>query len=192
MALDKLLENEAQTEIERIRAEAGERAGVIVAGANERAESLISGRTRSLESAHQAGLVRARSAADLDSNAQRLSATDTLQTQAFQTAEQYIRSSVSAPEYPQIIIKLISEALQALPGATVVETQASEQDAARRALDFLGGEAAGLEVRVNNTVQTGVRLLGPDGKTSIQNTLVGRLERVREELAPQITRLLAE
>ena len=55
-----------------------------------------------------------------------------------------------------------------------------------------GGEAAGLEVRVNDSVQTGVRLIGPDGKTSIQNTLVGRLERVREELAPQITRLLAE
>ncbi|AIZ43960.1 ATP synthase subunit E [Deinococcus radiopugnans] len=192
MALDKLLQNEAQTEIERIRAEARERADAIVAAANERAEALVSGRTRALDTARQAGLVRARSAADLDSNAQRLAATDSLQTQAFQTAEQYIRSSVSAPEYPQIMIKLISEGLQALPGAVAVETQSSEQDAARRALEFLGGEAATLEVRVNDSVQTGVRLIGPDGKTSIQNTLVGRLERVREELAPQITRLLAE
>lgn len=192
MALDKLLQNEAQTEIERIRAEARERADAIVAAANERAEALISGRTRALDTARQAGLVRARSAADLDSNAQRLAATDSLQTQAFQTAEQYIRSSVSAPEYPQIMVKLISEGLLALPGAVAVETQSSEQDAARRALDFLGGEAAGLEVRVNDSVQTGVRVIGPDGRTSIQNTLVGRLERVREELAPQITRLLAE
>ncbi|MDV6374371.1 V-type ATP synthase subunit E [Deinococcus arenicola] len=192
MALDKLLENEAQTEIERIRAGARGQADAIVAASRERAEALVSGRTRALENARQAGLVRARSAADLDSNAQRLAATDTLQTQAFQTAEQYIRSSVSAPEYPQIMIKLISEGLQALPGATIVETQTSEQDAVRRALDFLGGEASTLEMRVNDSVQTGVRLLGPDGKTSIQNTLVGRLQRVREELAPQITRLLAE
>ncbi len=192
MALDKLLENEAQTEIERIRAEARERADAIVAGAKERAEALVSGRARALDVARQSGLVRARSAADLDSNAQRLTATDTLQAQAFQTAEQYIRSSVTAPEYPQIMMKLISEGLQALPGAVAVETHTDEQDAARRALDFLGGEASTVEVRVNDSVQTGVRLIGPDGKTSIQNTLVGRLGRVREELAPQITRLLAE
>ena len=39
---------------------------------------------------------------------------------------------------------------------------------------------------------TGVRLVGKGGKASIQNTLVGRLNRVRGDLAPQISRLLAE
>lgn len=189
MALDKLLENEAQTDIERIRAEARERADAIVAGARERAEALVSGRTRALDIARQSGLVRARSAADLDSNAQRLTATDTLQAQAFQTAEQYIRSSVTAPEYPQIVARLIEEGLRALPNATAVEASLAEHDAVRQAL---GHVAQPLELRVNESVQTGVRLIGPDGKTSIQNTLVGRLERVREDLAPQITRLLAE
>ncbi|GGL96913.1 V-type ATP synthase subunit E [Deinococcus aerophilus] len=189
MALDKLLENEAHAEIERINAEARERAEHVVAQAREQAQSMIDSHERSLKAAYQAGLVRARSAADLDSNAQRLQATDSLQVQAFQTAEQYIRSSVTAPEYPQIIVKLIAEGLQVLPDAAVVETSAQEQGAVHQALEQLGQS---LEVRVNDSVQTGVRLVGPNGKTSIQNTLVGRLDRVREELAPQITRLLAE
>ncbi|UBV42450.1 V-type ATP synthase subunit E [Deinococcus taeanensis] len=189
MALDKLLENEAQQEIERIRAEAQGRAEQIVTEAQERAQSLIESRTRQLETARQAELVRARSAADLDSNAQRLSAADSLQAQAFQVSEQYLHASVTSPEYPMIVANLLQEALQVLPNAEAVEAAAAEHDAVRQALGQLGRH---LDVRVNEQVRTGIRLVGPGGKSSIQNTLVGRLERVRGDLAPQISRLLAE
>lgn len=189
MALDKLLENEAQAEIERIRADAQARAEQIVAGARERARTLVESRTRQLDNQRQAELVRARSAADLDSNAQRLTSSDTLQTQAFKVSEQYLHSSVTSPEYPVILAKLISEGLQVLPNAEAVEAALNEHDAVRQALAQLGRT---LDVRVNEQVKTGVRLVGPGGKSSIQNTLTGRLDRVRGELAPQISRLLAE
>ena len=83
----------------------------------------------------------------------------------------------------------IQFALMALPGATVVEANPAEHDAVRQALAQLGRS---MDVRANPQLATGVRLVSPDGKTSIQNTLLGRLERVRGDLAPQISRLVAE
>lgn len=189
MALDKLLENEAHAEIGRIQAEAQAQAEQIVAQARERAQAMLDSRSRALQSEYAAGLTRARSAADLDANAQRLEATNTLQLQAFQTAEGYLHSATTAADYPQTLAKLIGQGLEVLPTATVVEAAVAEHDAIRTALGQLGRH---LDVRVNEQVKTGVRLVGPDGKTSIQNTLVGRLERVRGELAPQISQLIAE
>ena len=189
MALDKLLENEAQQDIERIRAEAQGRAEQIVAQAHEQAQALIDSRTRQLAGARQAELVRARSAADLDSSAQRLAAADSLQAQAFTVSEQYLHSVTTSAEYPMIVSKLLQEALQVLPDAEVVEAALAEHDAVRQALAQLGRQ---LDVRPNEQVKTGVRLVGKGGKASIQHTLVGRLNRVRGDLAPQISRLLAE
>ena len=189
MSLGDILEQEIQGEITQIRSGAQERAAQIVAMAQERAQSMIEGRRRALESEYAAGLTRARSAADLDSNAQRLAASDTLQVKAFQTAEQFITSMTGAPEYPQVLTKLIEEGLHALPTAEVIETSAAEQDAVRQALSALGRP---LDVRVNNSVKTGVRLLGPGGKTSVQNTLLGRLEAARPTLSAEVSRMLAE
>ncbi len=189
MSLGDILETEIQGEIARIRQDAQDRAAAIVAAAQERAQTLVDSRTRALEADYAAGLTRARSAADLDSNAQRLAAFDSLQVKAFQTAEQFIRSMTGAPEYPQVLVKLIDEGLQALPNAEAVETASAEQDAVRQALSQLGRS---LDVRVNDSVQTGVRLVGPGGKTSVQNTLLGRLEAARPALSADVSRMLAE
>lgn len=189
MALDKLLENEAHSEIERIHALAQGQAEQLVAQARERAQAMIDSRRRALDSEYAAGLTRARSAADLDGNAQRLEATNTLQVQAFELAERHLRSAPVAPEYPQMLSRLIAQGLESLPGATVVEANPAEHDAVHQALAQLGRS---MDVRANPQLATGVRLVSPDGKTSIQNTLLGRLERVRGDLAPQISRLVAE
>ncbi|WP_412027768.1 V-type ATP synthase subunit E [Deinococcus yunweiensis] len=189
MALDKLLEHEAHSEIERIGAVAQGQAEQLIAQARERAQTMIDSRRRALDSEYAAGLTRARSAADLDGNAQRLEATNSLQVQAFERAEQHLRSAPQAPEYPQVLARLIAQGLESLPGATVVEAAPAEHDAVRQALGQLGRS---MDVRANPRVTTGVRLVSTDGKTSIQNTLLGRLERVRGDLAPQISRLVAE
>ena len=49
-----------------------------------------------------------------------------------------------------------------------------------------------LEVRTNESIQGGVRAVGRGGKSGVTNTLLGRLERVRGSLAPQVARILAE
>lgn len=189
MSLGDILEAEIQGEIARIKSDAQAQAEQIVAQAQERAQGMIESRTRALATDYAAGLTRAKSAANLDANAQRLSAGDTLQVQAFQSAEQHLQGMISAPEYPQVLVKLIEEGLAALPNAEAVETSADEQDAVRSALGQLGRH---MDVRVNDSVRTGVRLVAGGGKTSVQNTLLGRLNAGRSELSAQVSRLLAE
>lgn len=189
MSLGDILEAEIQGEITRIRQEAQARAEAIVAQAQERAQNMIESRQRALSTDLAAGLTRARSAADLDANAQRLAAGDTLQVQAFQTAEQYLQDVTHAPEYPQVLVKLIQESLEALPSAEVIESAPAEHDAVRQALGMLGRH---MELRANESVRTGVRLVGPGGRTSVQNTLLGRVNSGRAELSAQVSRLLTQ
>lgn len=185
MALDKLLENEAHSEIERIRAEARDRAAQIVAQAQEQARSLVESRGRALESQRQAGLVRARSAADLDANASRLSAGEAGTAEVYELVQGYLSGVTSAPEYRDILSRLISQAREAIPGAEAVEVNPADVDLARQLV-------TDLEVRGNPGVKGGARVVARGGKSGITNTLGGRLERVRADLAPQISRMLAE
>ena len=184
MALDKLLEHEAQGEIERIRAEARDRAGQILAQAQERAQALVESRARLLDTQRQAGLVRARSAADLELNAARLTAGEQGLSQVYALVESQLRDISGLPEYREILARLLTQARQAIPDAEAVEV--SPQD-----LTVAQGLVTDLPVRANPGVQGGVRVVARGGKSGITNTLPGRLERVRAELAPQVSRLLA-
>ncbi|WP_027482032.1 V-type ATP synthase subunit E [Deinococcus pimensis] len=185
MALDALLENEARAEIERIRAEGSERAQAIVRAAQERAQALIESRTRALEAQTQAGLVRARSAAELEVSAARLSASDSSLKRAFELAEQQLNGVTRAPEYREILARLINEARAALGDIEAIEVNPAEASVAREV-------APGLEVRENPAIVGGVRAVGKGGKSGITNTLLGRLQRVQGSLAPQVARMLAE
>lgn len=184
MALDKLLENEAQSEIERVRAEARDRAARILADARESAQSLLDSRTRALETQRQSGLVRARSAADLELSASRLNAGEQGLTQVYALVEGYLRDVTGTPQYREILARLITEARQAIPDAEAVEVGPAEAPLARELV-------TDLPVRENPTLQGGVRVVARGGKSGITNTLGGRLDRVKGDLAPQISRLLA-
>ena len=69
----------------------------------------------------------------------------------------------------------------------MIEANPAELDAVRQAAQNLGLH---LDVRPNDSVSTGVRLVGAGGKTSLQNTLLGRLQAGRETLSGQVSRLL--
>lgn len=185
MALDKLLEHEAQSEIERIRAEARDRAAQILADARERAEALIQSRTRVLETQRQAGIVRARSAAELELSAARLSASEQGLSDVYGLVEQQLRDITRLPEYREILSRLLAQAREAIPGAEAVEVSPADAALAREIV-------TDLPVRENPSVSGGVRVVSRGGKSGITNTLPGRLERVRAELAPQVSRMLAE
>ncbi len=189
MSLGDILESEIRSEIARIGADATAQAAAIVSEAKEKASNMLDSRSRALDADYNAGLTRTRSAADLESNAQRLNASDTLQVKAFQEAEQKLKDLTTSSDYPQVVSKLIAEGLQALPTADVIETSSAEQHAVNEALAQLGRQ---MDVKVNEQVKTGVRLVGPGGKTSVQNTLLGRLNSGRAELSAQVSRLIAE
>lgn len=183
MALDKLLENEAQSEIERIRGEARDRAALIVRQAQEQAQDLIDSRTRQLDTQAQASTVRARSAAELELNAARLTAGESGIKRAFVLAHNELLAVTRVPEYQDIMARLIAEARMTVPHAAVVEVHPSEVAVARAIV-------TDLEVRENPQLQGGVRLISKDGKSGVTNTLPARLERLRDSLAPQISRML--
>jgi V/A-type H+-transporting ATPase subunit E len=185
MALDALLENEARAEIDRVHAAGRDRAAEIVRAAQERAAALIESRTRALEGQTQAGLIRARSAAELEVSAARLNANDESLKRAFELARQQLVGVTRAPEYREILARLISEAQSALGEVEAIEVHPSEAAVAREI-------APGLEIRENPAIQGGVRAVGRGGKSGITNTLLGRLQRVQGTLAPQIARMLAE
>lgn len=185
MALDALLENEARAEIERLRAEGQARAREIVEGANARAQTLIENRERSLEAQRAAALNRARSAAELEMSAARLNAGESGLKRAFELAEGQLRDVVKAPEYREILSRLIKEARGALENVEVLEVNPADVAVARQI-------APDVEVRGNPAISGGVRAVAGGGKSGITNTLPGRLERVRGTLAPQIAKLLAE
>jgi V/A-type H+/Na+-transporting ATPase subunit E len=187
MSLAEILESEVAGEIAAIEGQASQKAEAIIAQANERAAALIDSRSRLLANEKAAALTRARSAADLDGNAQQLNAANTLQSRAFVEAESQLRSIPQHPEYPQILGRLLQEAHTALPTAEAIEANPAELDTVRQAAQVLGIHT---EVRGNDSVSTGVRLVGAGGKTSVQNTLLGRLQAGRETLSAQVSRLL--
>ncbi len=187
MSLAEILEQEVAGEIASIQQQASQKAATIVAQAQERADAMIESRRRLLESEKTAALTRARSAANLDGNAQQLNAANTLQSRAFVEAETQLRAAARHPEYPAILSRLLQEAHAALPSADVIEANPAELDAVRQAAQNLGLH---LDVRPNDSVSTGVRLVGAGGKTSLQNTLLGRLQAGRETLSGQVSRLL--
>ncbi|MFC6618212.1 V-type ATP synthase subunit E [Deinococcus radiophilus] len=183
MALDKLLENEAQAEIERIRADARAEAERILAAARTEAEELLGSRSRVLDKQYQAGLTRARSSADLDLNAARLSASEEGIAQVYGLVEQQLRDIGQLPAYREILGRLLNEARQAVPQADVAEVNPSD-------VEMLRSMVSDLEVRGNPSIEGGVRLLAQGGKSGITNTLMGRLQTLRGSLTPQIRSLL--
>ena len=183
MALDKLLENEAQAEIERIRADARARAEQIVAGARSEAQTLTESRSRVLEKQYQAGMTRARSSADLELNAARLSAGEEGIVQVYGLVEQQLRDIGSLPAYREILGRLLNEARQAVPQAEVAEVNP-------RDVELLRSMVTDLEVRPNPGIEGGVRLVSHGGKSGITNTLMGRLQSLRGQLTPQVQQLL--
>lgn len=187
MSLAEILESEVAGEIAAIQAQASEKATAILAQAQERATAMIDSRSRLLANEKAAALTRARSAANLDGNAQQLNAANTLQSRAFIEAEAQLRAIPQHAEYPQILGRLLQEAHGALPTAEAIEANPAELDAVRQAAQTLG---LPLPVRANDSVSTGVRLVGAGGKTSVQNTLLGRLQAGRETLSAQVSRLL--
>jgi len=185
MALDKLLENEAQAEIERVRAEARDRAARILADARERAEALVASRQRALDTQRQAGIVRARSAADLELSAARLNAGEHGMKAVYDLVQGQLRDITTLPEYREILARLLWQAREAIPDAEAVEVNPAELGVARELV-------TDIPVRENPAISGGVRVVARGGKSGITNTLSGRLDRLRGELAPQVSRMLSE
>lgn len=187
--LATLLETEANAEIEAILAEARAKAEAAMKAARENAAALVETRRRTAESDRAATLARARSAADLESSALRLGANHEVVNAAFSQARQELLALGGTSQYETVLAKLMREAAGALDSVDRFEVNPADVGTAAGAAAQAG--FPGARVVAVEDVQAGVRVVAQGGATSVTNTLIDRLDRAREALAPVVTRVLA-
>ena len=187
--LSTLLEKEASTEIEAIVAKAQARAAEILEAARVEAEAIVSSRERSVKAQREAGLVRARSAAQLEASALKLRAQHAGVEKVFAGVRQRLAELAADPQrYEPVFGKLLSEALAAVGKENVatVEVAASDVALAERALAADGVSA---KVEAVTDVSGGVRVR-TKSRSAIENTLTDRLEALEGELASEVSQAL--
>jgi V/A-type H+/Na+-transporting ATPase subunit E len=185
--LASLLESEASAEIEAILGEARQRADGIVKAAEEQAKSVLEGRKRALENALQATITRAKSSAELESAALKLSANHGASEQAFSSAQAELKAFTKSAEYEKTLQKLITEVKNAVGNVTKLEVNPADVDVAKRAAIAAGVTA---QVHANPDIETGVRGFAEGGSSSVTNTLLGRLSRARDGLLSDVAKVL--
>ena len=181
--LAALLDKEASAEIEAILAEARERASAIVADAERDAEALVAARERQAKAQRQAAFVRARSAAQLEAASMRLNAQQEAIQSVFREAEDEIAALTDDDaRYAPVFASLLREALDGVrgtPDALVVHPD--DEDVAKKAAKAAGVDA---DIRTDPSVRAGVKVT--TGRVAVENTLYGRLDALRDELASEV------
>ncbi|MBX3143591.1 MAG: V-type ATP synthase subunit E [Trueperaceae bacterium] len=187
--LSALLAKEASAEIEGIESEARQRASELLAAARSEADALLAARERVVKAQREAGLVRAKSAAQLEASAVKLRAQHEAVEGVFDGAKAKLEELVSdASRYAPVLGKLLAEALASLGSQQIdaVEVAKSELELAKAAV-----AQAGLDVKVeaSDAVKGGVRLR-TKGHSVVENSLYGRLDALKGELAAEVSKAL--
>ena len=89
------------------------------------------------------------------------------------------------PEWPEVVRKLALEALEALPGAKALV--ANPEDLPH--LEALAKER-GVELQAEPALRLGVRAVGAEGKTQVENSLLARLDRAWDALSSKVAQAL--
>ncbi len=190
--LAALLDKEASAEIESIHSEAQERASEIVAEAEEDAEQLVAKRERAAKQQRDAALVRARSSAELEAASMRLKAQQEAIESVFDEARDRIDAVVSDDsKYTPVFKTLLQQAVAGLdnPKDMTVVVNPDETSVAKKVVDALDLD---VEVSTDAQLHGGVRLKAAKGSNSIENTLAGRLDALRDELASEVSEVLLQ
>jgi V/A-type H+-transporting ATPase subunit E len=188
--LAALLEKEASAEIEAMLSEARLRASEIVAGAKSEAEAIVAQNERSARSQHEATLVRARSAAQLEASSLKLNAQHSAVESVVAAARNQIDAlSQDEKQYESVLGNLLREAFGAVgnQASSVGSVVVNSRDKAL-AEKIAAGLGLSGKVKTDDSVKSGLRLLS--GNNVIENTLHGRLAALRDELASEISKVL--
>ncbi|MDR5693904.1 MAG: V-type ATP synthase subunit E [Armatimonadota bacterium] len=186
--LIRLLEVEAQAERERILGEARQQAEEILSRAREEAARLRAEHQKRLEEELSLARVRARSTATLQASSLILQAKDRAIEEVFRTAEEELQSLLRDREaYRGMLRSLLQEAIGGSSGHLIVEVAEQDEALAREIAAELALDA---EIRTNEQVRHGVRVLSGGGRFVVENTLGSRLERAKPLLTAEIARIL--
>jgi vacuolar-type H+-ATPase subunit E/Vma4 len=185
-ALLAVLEQRAAEEAERRRAEAEAEADAIRREAEAEVERRRAGYRKQLEAAARARLAQELAAAWWEARRAVLEHRARLFDRVFAGARERL-ASLPLPEYADRLGALLAEALPYLEGeAVVIECQPEAAPLVRRLL----GDRTDLSVVADPAAAPGLMLRSADGRVEIDQTLPGRLERLRDELAVALSQRL--
>lgn len=183
-----ILEKESAAEVERVLAEARERAEQITAEARRAAQERLAAARAQVENERKAAMARATSAAQVRAAAKVLQAKDAALAEVFQAAEaELARVQQDRTRYAGVLRALIREAAAGFSGRIVVEAHPDDRDLVRQAVKDLGLDA---EVAGAADVRSGVRVATPDRRFTVENTLASRIERARPVLSTEVAAML--
>ena len=187
--LIQLIEQEAQAEKDKILADARARADEILAAARREAEEILATSRQRVEEERTRALTQAQSTASLRAAALVLIAKDEVIRKVFEQAEAQVRAALANAARRRAMLRdLLREALRGLPGGRVtVEVSPGEVQAVQELCRELRVD---VEVRGNAQVVDGVRLISPDGRAMVENTIPSRLERARREMVSRVAEVL--
>jgi V/A-type H+/Na+-transporting ATPase subunit E len=187
--LTDLLEKEAQAEKDKVLADARARAEEILASARRDAEGLQAAARRRAEEDRIQARVQATSTASLRAAALVLTAKDEAIRGVFEQAEAALHQAAGDPARRRAMLQtLLQEAVRGLGGGrAVAEVAPGDVAAVREVCRELGLD---VDVRANPQVTDGVRVLSPDGRSVVENTLPSRLARARREMVSQVAEIL--
>lgn len=188
--LAALLDREASAEIEAITSEARSRADAIVAKAEADAQAFLAQRERAAHSQHEAAMVRARSAAQLEAASLRLQAQQSAIQVVFDGVEARLSALAGdAGRFRPVLTALLREALDAIGGPDAVEHVVVNPADRKLATEVATSLGLSAQVTTDPAIVTGVRLQG-GRNVAIENTLLGRLDALRDDLAADVARAL--
>lgn len=176
--LEDILQNEVAAEIGATAAEAEAKAKTTVEAAMANAEAIKANKQRLLEAERTAALRRAESAAELLLSQARITARGQVMDQVKAEAIQSLQKLTAQPEFGAILQKLADEALQSIGKAESVLVNPAHAS-------LLSGwaQSKGLQLKTDETIRDGVRLVAEGGRAFVQNALTERLERAWDALS---------
>ncbi|WP_299431441.1 V-type ATP synthase subunit E [uncultured Meiothermus sp.] len=183
--LEDILQKEVAAEIGAITAEAEAKARGILEAAMAGAEALRANKQRLLEAEHAAALRRAESAAELLLGQARITARGQVMDRVKAEAAQALQKLTSQPEFAAILQKLADEGLQSVGKAESVLVNPAHVSLLK---DW--AQSKGLQLKADETIRDGVRLVAEGGRAFVQNALTERLERAWGELSARAARAI--
>ncbi len=179
--LATLLEKEASAEIEEILSEARNTASEIVAKAKEEAKSLFAQKERALKSEREAGIIRAKSSAQLEASSLRLKAQNAGVEAVFTRVKNDLIGLRESDNYAAVFKSLYQEAAEAVTKVASVVVNPDD-------VKYLDG--SNVKIETDSNIIAGLKLKGEGSSVLIENSLLSRLEAVKDDAAALVSKTL--
>ena len=183
--LNDILQEEVLSEVDQILAEADSRAEKIIAEAKSNASERVEVYRKKAEAELQVATRRAKSAGELSVSTARFRAREHGITLVREKVVAAFKEIPTNQSYGEILKALAEEAFKAAGAAEAAAVHPYDKDKLSA-----WAKQKGLELTIDPNLHLGVRIMGPGGEYSVENSLPERLRRGWETLVSGVEQQL--